>query len=275
MRRALFTALWWLCPGMAFAESVSVVVMDAKAMPEEMSRRVVRMTDVVLRELSSLTVKTLPKGVPAQRKGCAADSACLSSMATAAGTDLVILMALSRSGDRLFLDAFFVDVTGRKAVHRQIPEGKYDEPESSAKALVDAMLPPFARKGWGGVTLEVESGAQVRIDGTRFAVTPQEPLLALTAGSHDVDILYADGRALMQRIKVEEGARTKLSVPRAAMLPHAGEVSSGHDDTLRFTSYGIFAAGALTVASSFIVGAMARSTARDVTPCVAGQACTP
>jgi hypothetical protein len=272
--RKLLAVLFVALAGVARAESVSVVIMDATGASEDLQRKVARNAEIALRELSGLQVKEL-KSRPALRKGCASEPTCLSNSASAAGTEHVLLLSLSQAAERLFLDGFLVDVQARKAVHRQLPEGRADEPEVSVKALVEALLPAFARKGWGGLTLKVEPQAQVKIDGARYALNPQDPFVALTAGTHEVDVLLPTGAALLQRKQVREGERDLLSIPSSAMFPTGVETSRGRSDALLATSYGLFAAGALTIASAFIVGAMARSTARSVTPCVGGQACTP
>ncbi len=251
--------------GAAHAETISVAVMDASA-PEELQREVVRSTEQLLGELSGLTVRPLAK-VPAQRKGCAADAACLSTTAASTGSDHVVLLALSLSGERLFVDAFLVDVRGRKAVHRQLPEGRPEEPEVSVRALLEALLPGYARKGWGGLTIKLEPKAQLKIDGARYALNPQDPFVALTAGMHEVDVVLPGGAALLQKKQVREGERDVLSVPSAAMLPTGVETSRGRSDALLATSYGLFSVGALAIAGSFIVAGMARRVAGDVTLC--------
>ena len=149
--RTLAVVLLVALPGAAAAETAAAVMRHFSGLDEDAQRRILRVSEVALRELSGFEVEELTgKARPPQRKGCASDPACLSTIAAATGADYALLMYLAVTDDTLFVDAFFVDVNGRKAVHRQIPEGRVDEPEALLRALVEAVLPAFGRKGWAG-----------------------------------------------------------------------------------------------------------------------------
>ncbi len=270
--RTLLAALLVALSCAAHAESVSVVLVETSGTTEEVQRRVLRSASTALRELSGWSLKEVPPARrTAPRKDCVGDSACLAAAAAAPGTEHVLLLALTRTAEQVALEGFLADLRARKVSRHQRTDERGEEPEA-VRALVEALLPAFARKGWGGLTLKVEPTAVVKIDGARYIVDPQDPFIALTAGPHEVDILLATG-ALLQTHQVREGERSVLSVPSAAMLPGI-EGARGRSDALLFTSYGLGVAGALAIAGSLVAGGMAQAAARDVTPCVGGQACT-
>ncbi|MBI3184474.1 MAG: PEGA domain-containing protein [Myxococcales bacterium] len=258
MRAALASCL--LCAFTARAETVAVEVIESAGLGEAQASRVRKAAEVALRELSSFAVAE-PKGRLSVRRGCAGDPSCLSAAARATGADHALLLWLRGGGGRLSVDGYFATGSG-KAAHRRVEDASLDYPEVAAKSLVEALLPAYGRKGWGGLEVEAAAGAKVKLDGRAVGRTPLEPL-AVTASVHSVDVLFPGGEAVLQRLSVGEGERLRLAVAPLSPLPEA-RAGGRH---LRTAGLGLFGAGALAVAGSLLAGAASRRTAAELAPC--------
>jgi hypothetical protein len=140
--------------------------------------------------------------------------------------------------------------------------------EAAFAPVVSALLPLWARKGWGGLRLDALPGAVVKVDGQ---VVPWKAgdVLALPAGTHAVDVLHGDGRAVLSKVTVEEGARSRLETPPLPGLSTDAPQNGG--SRLRAASYGLWMSGAALLAGSLIVGAVGRGTGAGMAACRDGS----
>jgi hypothetical protein len=140
--------------------------------------------------------------------------------------------------------------------------------ETAARPALEALLPGWMRKGFGGLRVEAEPGALVKLDGRLAQGKPNEPQ-ALTAGVHLVDVVFADGRAVLQRVEVTEGQRAQLEVLNQTAAFDTSASATRSTGTLRVVSYATWLAGAAAVAGGLVAGALGRGTAAGLSPCTA------
>ncbi len=246
------------------------MVVEASGLSDGQARRVGRLAELALRELSGFSVKEsspFKRGSP--RRRCE-DDGCLQALGRETGADHALLLSLRLSGVALTIDAWLVDSSGRgKPQHQRREEVSLADSEEALRSQVQASLPAFGRKGWGGLVLQPEAGAQVRqlkIDGRSHAFVAGEPL-ALPSSVHTIDVLFDSGQAVMQRTFVPEGERVVLEpAPSAAVFERSAALEQG-GERRRLLSYGLWSAGALAVAGSLLVGAASRSAASTLSTC--------
>ncbi|MHB8878723.1 MAG: hypothetical protein ACYC8T_33910 [Myxococcaceae bacterium] len=274
MRSLLASGLFaLLLPAAAMARSVAVSLVDSQGLSDFQARHALKAAEGAVGELSGLELKqgaAARRGAP--RRGCGEElpaksatvPSCLAALAVATGAEHSLLLSLRSVNGRFASEGFFVQ-EGR--VHHQRLEEPWDSPDAQVRALVGALLPAWARKGWGGLLLELPPGAQVKVDGKRNSLPVAEPL-ALTAGVHSVDVVFAGGQAVMQRLHVPEGDRLRLEVsPSAGLEASAPGGGPSSDERLRALSYGLWGAGAAAIAGSLVAGATSRRVAADLNSC--------
>lgn len=253
-----------LLPTAAAAQALVTAVLDAPGLPEAAVRRVQRATEATLQQVSSLRVGEGPafkKGAPRKcDQDCARATAA--SLGTA-GAVLLELRALDPRGERLALEAqLWLD--GERLGTKK-GEGTVDAFEAAVRPVLEALLPAWARRGFGGLRLEVEPGAVVKVDGRLATAGPGE-VQAVTAGVHQVDVLFPAGHAVLQRYEVGEGSRAAVQVtsPAAGLSPRPRRVGVS---PLRAASYGVWMAGAASLAAGLVAGALGRGTAAGLASC--------
>lgn len=257
--------------GRAFADEAAVRLLASSELSSERQRRLVVAAEVALKELSGFQVKqssgreavvSAPKGA---RKTCVQELNCALELAKTANVRHVLLLSAKTDDGQLVLDAQLVDVEDRRGIKKQVEEGNASEPEVAVKGLVEQILPAWARKGWGGVSI-ADVTDTVKVDGLLLDEATKKQPLALPSGRHDVDVLLDDGTAVLQRLEVSEGSRARVS---SNALPSAqlGESGSAGVGALRYVGYGTWTAGVLCVAGSLIAGALANQTLSTVRAC--------
>ena len=259
MKRTLLLFLLLSLPAAA-AERLAVRLQHGGALGAAESQRVLGLTEDVARELTGLEVIQAPEGLLSGR--CGAQDACLRAVAAEVKTEHVLVLGVvPRPRGTMDVDVAWVD-TVRGAVERRAVAGVV--PAALARELrpvVAALVPDFARKGWGGVV--APGTARLRVDGR---MTEPGEVVALTAGPHEVDLLLPSGEASLTRERIPEGVRLRLE-PRPDFLPQAGASRAPRGKGLRTASYVTFSLGALAVAGSLVAGGLSRGALRGVEPC--------
>lgn len=257
------SALLCVLPVAAHAQALVSAVVDATGVSELATKRAQRATEAALKQVSSLPIGEGPayrKGAP---KKCGEDCAReLVSSLSGGGAVLLDLRALDGKGEKVAVEVQLW-LEGEKVGARR-GEGTIEGFEAAVKPALEALLPGWARKGFGGLRLDVEPGAVVKVDG-RVAAARTGEVFPVTAGTHQVDVVFAEGHAVLQRLQVDEGARVPLEAlsPAAAVSGKAPKPMSA----LRGVSYGAFVAGAATLAGGLIVGALGRGTGAGLASC--------
>ncbi len=256
-------ALLCVVPVTAHAQALVSAILDANGVSDVALKRAQRATESALKQVSSLAVgegPTFKKGAP---RKCADDCAReLATSLSAAGVVLLDLRALDGKGDRVAVEVqLWVD--GERLGLKK-GEGSIEGFEAAVRPVLETLLPPWARKGFGGLRVEAEPGTVVKVDG-RLAIAKQGEVVAVPAGMHQVDVVFAEGHAVLQRVQVDEGSRVKVEAlsPAEAVTGAAPKGTSA----LRGVSYGVFVAGAAAIAGGLVAGALGRGTAAGLASC--------
>ncbi|MBL8957943.1 MAG: hypothetical protein JNK82_44620 [Myxococcaceae bacterium] len=243
------------------AQPLTVSVMDVQGQSEATVRRVHKAAVEQLKAVVAAPVESTYdwKG---PKKGCApSDTGCQRERLKGSG----VALWLSGGKDRLVVSVAFV-LDGERAGSPREAELDADAPD--LKAQLEASVPAWLKKGWGAVKLSEEPppGSVLKLDG-RVASTKRGEPVAVPAGPHQLDLVYPDGRAVLQRIDVGEGTRTRVEVARPGSMSLTGTASSGGFSGVRLASYAVWMVGAATVLSAFIVGFVGRQTGAGQNPC--------
>ena len=254
-----FLALLLCLPGLAWAQVLSSALIDSNGPSEASARKAQKALDASLKLLSGASVKdSTPwrKGAP---KKCTED--CARELASAQGTPGVAVIELKGSDTRIVFDlSFWLD--GERVGSRK-GESPPEALEPSLKAALEQLLPGWMRKGFGAMSVQVEGGSVVKVDG-RVVPARNGELVAVPAGVHQVDVVFPDGNAVLQRLEVPEAGRVPLEVESPTTV--TARASSG-PTVLRYASYGLFMAGAGSIAAGLVAGALSRGTGIGLTSC--------
>lgn len=261
--RLLVLVACLVAPATARAQAIVSAVLDAQGVPDAAVKRAQRATEAALKQVTGLAVGEGPpfkKGAP---RRCDDDCAKqLVASISAPGVVLLDLKAVDRAGERLAIDiSLWLD--GEKVGSRR-GEGTVDGFESAAKPALEVLLPPWARKGFGGLRLDVEEGSVVKVDG-RVQKAKVGDVVALPAGPHQVDVVFPDGNAVLQRIEVAEGTRARVGATTPAQVLSGG--AAPKSGALRGVSYALWVAGAASIAGGLVAGALARGTGAGLSSC--------
>jgi len=246
------------------AQSATTAVLEATGVADAPVRRVQRAAEEALRRASAFAVAEGQPFKRGQPRACGAS--CEQALVRAADAAAVLVLSLEPGAAK---DAVHVSATlwvdGERAAARRadVPQ---DGGDAAVGALVEALVPAWARKGFGGLSLALDGNAVVKVDGRVTPVRPGQPL-PLPAGPHRVDVVFPGGGALLQRVDVAEGARTRLE----AVLPEGASLTAGRPGTsaLRTASFASWMAGSAAVAAGLVAGALARGTSAGMAPCSA------
>lgn len=258
---ALVSTLWGVA---ASAQSIVAGVLDATNVPDAAVKRLQRATETALKQVSGLSVGEGPawkKGAPRKcGDDCARD---LAGSFSPGGVVLLDLKAVDGKGERVSVELqLWLD--GEKVGSKR-GEGSVDGFETAIKPVIEALLPAWARKGFGGLRVEVEPGSVVKVDG-RLVSPKAGEVLAVPAGVHQVDVIFPEGHAVLQRMEVAEGTRARLEPTSPAAMVSGSGTPAG-TSVLRGVSYGVFVAGSMGVAGGLVAGALGRGTGAGLQSC--------
>lgn len=260
--RALLFAL--LLPTYASAQTLTTAILDASGVSDAQLKRVQRTAEANLTQLSALTVSegaAFKKGAPRACEGnCAAQ---LASSLNAAGVLLLDVRGMDKTGEKISVELqLWLD--GEKLGLRRLDGLTIDGFENASRAPLDLLLPAWAKKGYGGLRLQLEPGTTVKVDGRVAKVKPGQ-IQAVPAGMHQVDVIFPEGHAVLQRLEVPPGSRVKVEAqsPQAAVSGPAPKSFTA----LRGVSYGTFMAGAAVIAGGLIAGALGANTGKGLSSC--------
>lgn len=249
----------------ASAQSLAVTVMDVQGLPDSAVRKVHKAAVEQLKALAAVPVSDALDWKGPKRSCSDTEAGCQREKVKAAGAPAVVALWLSGSRDSAKATAVFW-LDGERASPTRDLDLSLDAPD--VKVLLDGVLPAWMKKGWGGVRLSEEPppGSVLKIDG-RVLTGKRAPVIALSSGAHQLDVVFPDGRAVLQRIEVTEGSRTRVAVTPPQGVSQAGASGGSGFSALRLTSYAAWMVGAATLLSAFIVAFVGRSTANGNSPC--------
>lgn len=241
------------------AQALTSVVLEANGPSEATVRKAQKAVDASLKALSGAPVKEgapYKKGAP---RKCTDD--CAGELVRGAGAPGVALLELKGSDARVLFElSFWLD--GERTGTRK-GETPPEALEPSMKAALEQLVPGWMRKGFGAMAVQVEGGSVVKVDG-RVVSARNGDLVPVPAGVHQVDVVFPDGNAVLQRLEVPEAGRVPLELDSPTVV--AARATTG-PTALRYASYGLVMGGAGTVAAGFIAGALSRGTGIGLTAC--------
>ena len=266
-RRCLWLLVALLAPG-ALAEDKRAVlvaqVLEAPGVPDAVTRKVQRSAEGLLKKLSGLPVGEGPAYKAGPRRSCA-DVDCQRAVVLGAGAPAVVLLSLRSSKGGVAFDVSFWLEGERLGL--ELGDAEMEAPENGLKPALDAVLPAWAKRGWGALRVDAQAGAVVKLDGRPMKLKSKE-MLSVPAGSHQLDVVYADGNAVLQRVEVPEGSRTHFDVTRP---PTVVAATAEGNPVVRAVSFGLWTAGALAIAGSLVAGSLSRQTGVGQNPCSPGS----
>lgn len=243
------------------AQTVSVAVMDAQSISDANARKVHRAAVDLLKQLLAVPVS---ESYEKPKKACSpSDLACQRERTRPAAVALWVL----GSKDTVIVDAVFW-LDGERLAAPKNGDASLDALDFGLKPLLDAVVPGWMKRGWGGLQLAQEppSGTVLKLDGRVLNPERKTEVVPVTAGSHQLDLLFPDGRALLQRLEVSEATRMPVGLSSQAETGPAG----GSFSTLRLISYAAWMVGTASLLSAFIFGFVGRTTANGQNPCTPG-----
>jgi hypothetical protein len=260
----LLLAIVLAVPVLASAQVLSAAVSESNGPSEATTRKVQKTLDATLKALSGASLKEsqpYKKGAP---RKCGDD--CARDTARNAATPAVAVIDLKGSDAKLTFE-LSVWVDGEKTGSRK-GETPLEALEPSLRAAVEQVLPAWMRRGYGAMSVQVEGGSVVKVDG-RVVAARNGDLVPVPAGAHQVDVVFPDGNAMLQRLEVPESGRVPLEVESSKALTARASASP---TALRYASFGLFMAGAGTMAAGLIAGALMRGTGIGLTSCSTPEA---
>lgn len=266
-RRCLWLLVALLAPA-ALADDKRVVlvaqVLDAPGVTEATTKKIQSTAESLLKKLSGLPIGEGPAFKPGPRRSCA-DLACQRTVVSSAGTPAVALLSLRPSHSGVAFDvSFWLD---GERLGLELGDADAEAPDNGLKPALDAVLPAWAKRGWGALRLEAPTGAVAKLDGRPMALKNGQ-LLSVPSGAHQLDVVYADGNAVLQRIEVPEGRQVRVDVTHPPVVVRGGGEGN---PVLRAVGFGLWVAGAAAVAGSLLAGTLSRQTGVGQNPCSAGS----
>ena len=252
----------------ASAATVRVVPWRAAGVTEANANAVVRGTEAGLRELSTLVLQPAPAPALLSRRCGAEDPGCWMSLAAKAGADYGLVLVADSAGGYT-VDLVLVDLKARKVAQRRFTAPSPDLASQSAKAALEALVPSFLRRGYGGFLVDLPVGTRLKVDGKVVLAEPSRAPVPVPNGRHEVDLLLPDGFALLTRADVAEGQVTPLALgdPRQKVLG-GGDKPAG-SNALKITSAVLWAAGTAASVAAFGLAAATNARATGVLhPCI-------
>ncbi|HEX8698527.1 MAG TPA: hypothetical protein VF815_06810 [Myxococcaceae bacterium] len=250
------------------AERLAVRVLEGGGPGAPEAQRVLETGAELARELTALTVNP----VTAVARRCE-DEACLRSLLTEAQAEHgLFLRATAPRRGAWEVEVAWLEASQGRVNRRRVPGTTAADLKATLRPVVAGLVPPFVRKGWGGLVVDSEA-ARVRVDGR--VVELSGGVTPVLAGAHEVDLLLPSGEALLSRELVPEGARLRLTLPEESSPRMPGTTKRGKG--LRTASYVTFSLGALAIAGSLVAGGLSRGARDGIRPCgpAAEPSCTP
>lgn len=239
-------------------ERLTVRVLDGGGVGSSEAQLALGVGAELARELTALIVDPVP-GV-SRRCG---DALCWRALIAQGGAEhgLFLLVTPVRRGT-VDVELTWMDGVDGIIHQRRISGATAAELKGVLRPAVAALVPPFVRKGWGGLVVNVEE-ARLRVDGR--ALAPSDAVVPVTAGPHEVDLLLPSGEALLTRQLIIEGARLRMTPPTALEAGSTRAPSRGKG--LRAASYATFSLGALALTGSLVAGGLSRGALDGIEPC--------
>lgn len=225
---------------------------------------------------------SLQAGGEAVMRGCTLDYDCLLQVAQGAEVDAVLGVKAEKDERRtLRLELLWV-----AADARGLP-GESDSkiarnPAALAKAVrrgVQKIIPLYARKGVGGLTVLAEAGSEILLDGQLIGTAPMEKPAIVSVGVHRVDAVTPNRVTVTRSVEISEARRhvVDLPTPSRAVAPLSEAPPPPRAPAIKTASFVVGGAGLLAFAGGMYFGLQTQglngqiqSGACSETPCTTG-----
>jgi hypothetical protein len=131
--------------------------------------------------------------------------------------------------------------------------------EAAVRKGVRKIIPDYARRGVGGLTVLAEAGANILVDGQVAGTAPLEKALVLSAGVHRVDVVTTRGVSTHKNVEVLEARRqtVDLPTPTEAVAPLSAAPAPAPGRALKTASFVVGGAGVLAFTGGMVFGLQA------------------
>ncbi len=239
-------------------ERLTVRVLDGGGVGSSEAQLALGVGAELARELTALIVDPV-QGV-SRRCG---EELCFRGLIAQGGAEhgLFLLVTPVRRGT-VDVEVTWMDGVEGSISRRKVSGAAAADLKGALRPVVTALVPPFIRKGWGGLVVSAES-ARLRVDGR--AQASSDAVVPVTAGPHEVDLLLPSGEAVLTRELVIEGVRLRMTPPAERVDTAARGAPGGKG--LRAASYVTFSLGALALTGSLVAGGLSRGALEGIAPC--------
>ncbi|MFL5320789.1 MAG: hypothetical protein ACJ790_14095 [Myxococcaceae bacterium] len=261
---------------------VAVVLLQGKGLA---GKEVEALLDAANDEVKNLSAyrldpaSSLEADNEAMMNQCTLDYDCLLRVAQAVGVDAVLGLRASPEGRKTVALEFLwvaADAKGLPGENERAVARTPQAMEAGVRNSLKKVLPGYALKGKGGITVLAEPGSKVLVDGENRGEAPLSGPLVVSAGVHRVDVVTPTGERVSSSVDVPEGRKLVADLPSphpvvAALTAKEGG-APGH--SLKLASYAVGGAAVLALGVGAFFGAQTISTNRQLrdgacsgTPC--------
>jgi len=245
----------------ASAATVRVLPWRAPGATDAAAGAVARATEAALREVSTLVLQPALPASPLAKRCGAEDPGCWVALASKANADYGLVLVADPAGG-LTVDLVLVDLKARKVTQRRFTSPSQDAAAQTARSVLEALVPAFLRRGYGGFLVDLPAGTRLKVDGKVVLAEPSRAPVPVQNGRHEVDLLLSDGTAVLTRADVAEGQVAALTLKTER--PTYGGDRSAENNGLKITSAVLWTAGTAAAAAAFGVAAAANGRATTV-----------
>jgi hypothetical protein len=195
---------------------------------------------------------------------CSLDYDCLLRVAQAAGVDAVLgIRAVPEGRKTLSLEILWVaaDAKGIPGESEKAVARTAQALSAGVRSSLKKVLPGYARKGKGGITVLAEPGSDILVDGMKLGEAPLSAPLVVSRGQHRVDVVTPTKDRVTQNVDVVEGRKTLVDMPSPHLNLTVAPPPQGPPpgSSLKLASYGVAGAAVLTLAAGLVFGAQTLS----------------
>lgn len=264
--------------------SAVVVLLGESALQPKEVETLLNAAIAQMRETSGYeldAMKSLNAGSEAITFECTLDYDCLLRVGEGAEADAVLGVEAVPDDQRLSVQLLWVasDARGLPGESASNVTRTPQALEAAVRQGVKKIIPQYARRGVGGLTILAESGADVLIDGVNVGKAPMEKSVVVSAGFHRIDVVTQRQTMVTRTVEVREARRqvVDLPSPTEALSSLTDPPPPPPGRAMKTASYVVGGAGVLALMGGLVFGlqssginAQLRDGVCRDTPCTSG-----